>query len=58
MFFSISCERYHTDRPQAYFHARLAVEPGAVGDLAKAVEYDPNPRDRRDLVNRRSAGSH
>ena len=31
------------------------VEPGAVDDPAKAVEYDANPRDRRDLVNRPSA---
>ena len=28
---------------------------GTAGDPAKAVEYDANPRDRRDLVNRPSA---
>jgi len=56
--FSASCERYHIDCLQSYFRECPAAARGVAGDPAKAVEYDANPRDWRDLVNRRSAGSH
>lgn len=38
----ISYERYHHRLSEAYFRDRLAAEPGAAGDLAKAVEYWAN----------------